>query len=173
MGLEDRLLPKGRVQRPALVFLRLLWQIHHGLQAASKQMERAIGVTGPQRLVLRLLAERPGMTASELAELLHLDPSTLTGIVRRLERGGLVRRAADPLDGRRFLLAPTLRARAVISRPGTIEERVEAALGVLSTDAVEGAGATLALVAAGLHSVPAPANGSRAPRRKRGRRASR
>ena len=66
--------------------------------------ERQIGLTGQQRLVLRFLGESPGMTAGDLAQVLHLDPSTLTGIVWRLERGGFVRRAADPHDGRRFLL---------------------------------------------------------------------
>ena len=61
--------------------------------------------TGPQRLVIRLLSETPGMTAGELARALHLDPGTLSGIIARLVRDRLIRRAADPHDERRFLLA--------------------------------------------------------------------
>ena len=64
-----------------LNLLRLLWRVHHGLQSASKRMERDLGITGPQRLVVRLLGNSPGMTAGELASLLHLDPGTLSGIV--------------------------------------------------------------------------------------------
>ena len=74
-------LPPGSPLR----LLRLLWQVHHGLQSASKRMERDLGITGPQRLVVRLLGNSPGMTAGELASLLHLDPGTLSGIVLRIK----------------------------------------------------------------------------------------
>lgn len=66
--------------------MRLLWSIEHGLQRASKRMEAALGVTGPQRLVLRVLDQSPEMTAQGLAQLLHLHPSTVTGILQRLEK---------------------------------------------------------------------------------------
>jgi MarR family transcriptional regulator, organic hydroperoxide resistance regulator len=152
MATSLRTLELDRVsERTALSFLRLLWEIHHGLQAASKRMEREIGLTGPQRLVLRILDGSPGMTASQLAELLHLDRSTLTGIVRRLQRGGFVRRAADPHDGRRFLLAVTPKARTAISNlTGTIEQRIESALGTVLASQLAGAEAALAVVAAAL-----------------------
>src|SRR5690242_13738362 len=55
-----------------LHFMQLLWELHHNLQARSKRMESTHGVTGPQRLVLRLVARYPGMSAGELAALLRL-----------------------------------------------------------------------------------------------------
>lgn len=151
-----RTLADSSPELAALGFLRLLWEIHHGLSTFSKRMQRDIGLTGPQRLVLRLLGESPGMTPGELAESLHLDPSTLTGIVRRLQRGRFVRRAVDPLDRRRHLLAVTPRARAATSvRTGTVEERVAGALGALSAREIESTKRGLLLVAKELR-IPRP-----------------
>ena len=52
---------------PVLDFMRLLWGIEHRLQSASKRMEAALGITGPQRLVLRVVARFPGLSAGDLA----------------------------------------------------------------------------------------------------------
>jgi DNA-binding MarR family transcriptional regulator len=40
-----------------------------------------VGVTGPQRLVLRVVGLFPGMSAGELATVLRVHPSTLTGVL--------------------------------------------------------------------------------------------
>ncbi|KOV97556.1 MarR family transcriptional regulator [Streptomyces sp. NRRL B-1140] len=60
---------------------------------------RAYGLTPQQGKLLCVLLERPyGM--SELGETLGLAKSSLTGLVDRTVRRGLVRREADPRDGR-------------------------------------------------------------------------
>ena len=46
-----------------LEFMRLLWALHHGMQSTSKRMEATLGLTGPQRLVLRLVGRFPGIAA--------------------------------------------------------------------------------------------------------------
>ena len=46
---------------PVLDFMRLLWSVEHGLQSTSKRMEATLGITGPQRLVLRIVTARPGL----------------------------------------------------------------------------------------------------------------
>lgn len=97
----------------ALEFLRLLWELDHSLQRRSKRMSKERGLTGPQSLVLRMVGRFPGIPAGELAELLHLHPSTLTGIVARLESGGWLTRRPDPRDRRRMLLGLTERGRAL------------------------------------------------------------
>jgi DNA-binding MarR family transcriptional regulator len=90
-----------------LSLLSALWQLDHALQARSRQMAQTLGVTGPQRFVLRLVTRTPGISAGELARQLHLDPSTLTGVLRRLEARGLLERKRDAADGRRQLLTAT------------------------------------------------------------------
>ena len=37
-----------------LDFMRMLWALDHALQSASKRMEANFGLTGPQRLVVRI-----------------------------------------------------------------------------------------------------------------------
>ena len=53
-----------------------------------------------------LLRERGAMTGSNLAALTGLTTGAITGVVARLEVAGLVRRAADPVDGRKQILSP-------------------------------------------------------------------
>jgi DNA-binding MarR family transcriptional regulator len=114
---------------PVLDFLRLLWSIEHGLQRTSKRMERQFGITGPQRLVLRVIGQFPGLSLGELAEIVRLHPSTITGIVQRLVSGGVVTRQPDPNDSRRARLHLTpASGRFVQLSIGTIEETVRQAL---------------------------------------------
>lgn len=113
-----------------LGFMRLLWAVVHGMQRTSKQMDRVLGVTGPQRLVVRVLGSMPGISAGRLAGFLQLHPSTLTGVLRRLEQRKLIRRAPHPADARRAVLSlDTLGERVNDARAGTVEEAVRRALG--------------------------------------------
>ena len=108
-----------------LEFMRLVWALHHGLQATSKRMAVQLGVTGPQRLVLRLVGRRPGISAGELADLLRVHPSTLTGVLRRLEERAFLARKADPEDRRRAVLTLSAAGRAIDAvRGGTVEAAV-------------------------------------------------
>ncbi len=64
------------ILEPVLGFMRLLWGVEHGLQSASKRMEITHRITGPQRLVLRVVALFPGMSAGDLAHVLLLHPKS-------------------------------------------------------------------------------------------------
>ena len=70
---------------PVLEFLRLMWAVDHELHRVSKAMIGRLGLTAPQRLAVRFVGRQPGLTPGHLAELLHLDPGTVSGIVKRLE----------------------------------------------------------------------------------------
>ena len=109
--------------------MQLLWEVDHELQILSKRMEGRLGVTGPQRLALVVIASHPELSAGELAARLKLDPSTVTGLLRRLEAGGLIRREWDSLDGRRMRLTLTARGRqANRRRVGTVESAMREVL---------------------------------------------
>jgi DNA-binding MarR family transcriptional regulator len=132
----------------ALDFLRALWRIEHGLQSASKRMEIKLGLTGPQRLVLRILREHPGLTAADLSSVVRLHASTVTGILQRLERKALVSRHRDPEDNRRVRLQVAPKARKLASqRKGTVEAAVEDALLRQSPADVEAAHRVLSAIA--------------------------
>jgi DNA-binding MarR family transcriptional regulator len=107
---------------PVLEFLRSLWALDHALQRASKRMTLAIGVTGPQRLVVRIVGRFPGISAGELARVMHVHPSTLTGVLDRLEKRRLIRRVSDPRDARRSLFRLTAAGERIdATLAGTIE----------------------------------------------------
>jgi DNA-binding MarR family transcriptional regulator len=109
--------------------MRLLWAVDHGLQSTSKRMESTLGLTGPQRLVLRLVGRFPGITAGRLAQILHVHPSTLTGVLKRLEKRGLLERKSDPLDGRKALFALTEAGKQLdVPSQGTVESAVQRVL---------------------------------------------
>jgi len=108
-----------------LRFMRLLWAVAHGLERTSKRMVGELGVTGPQRLALRVVGLFPDVSAGEVAAILHVHPSTLTGILRRLVDQRLLRRVDDPRDRRRAMLRLTARgARVNAARGGTVEGAV-------------------------------------------------
>jgi DNA-binding MarR family transcriptional regulator len=120
---------------PILEFMKLLWAVDHGLQSASKRMEASFGITGPQRLVVRIVGRFPGISAGALADVLHVHPSTLTGVLRRLEARGVVQRRGDPKDGRRALFGLTMRGKKLDTlRTGLVEQAVKRALARLPSD---------------------------------------
>lgn len=131
-----------------LDFMRIIWRIDHALQTTSKRTEATIGVTAPQRLVLRIVGRFPGMPAGHLAELLHVHPSTLTGVLKRLERQGLLRRRADFRDRRRALLSLTEKGRAFdVEAEGTVEAAIQDALERSPREKVQSAREVLVTIA--------------------------
>lgn len=112
-----------------LQFMQALWAVVHGLDTTSKRMMQVIGVTGPQRMVLRVVGLFPGLSAGDVSRILHVHPSTLTGILQRLVQQRLVTRVGDDVDRRRAVLRLTTRGRRVnrITR-GTVESAVAQAL---------------------------------------------
>jgi DNA-binding MarR family transcriptional regulator len=101
-------------------------------------MHRELGLTGPQRLVLRIVGRFPGLPAGELAALLHVHPSTLSGVLARLEEGGWLARHVDPRDRRRALLGLTAKGRTLDrGAAGTIEAELCAVLDAGKTTDVE------------------------------------
>jgi DNA-binding MarR family transcriptional regulator len=112
-----------------LQFMRLLWALVHALQMRSKEMSKLFGVTGPQRLVLRVVGLFPGVSPGALAEILHLHPSTVTGVLHRLVEHGLLRRSTHPGDRRRTLLVLTPKGvRVNASQKRTVECAVQETL---------------------------------------------
>lgn len=123
---------------PPLTFLRILWGLGHALERRSKAMERTLGVTGPQRLAVRMVGLHPGIHPRDLAMLLCVHPSTLTGILQRLVDAGFVAREVDPIDGRRARLYLTPAGEGVdAATAGTVEDAVRKALDGLDPADIE------------------------------------
>lgn len=135
----------------ALDFMRLLWAMDHDLQRRSRRMEVEIGVTGLQRIVIRLIGRFPDVTAGRLAELVHVHPSTLTGVLKRLVERGFVARARDAGDARVAHFSLTAEGDRIDgSQVGTVEAAVRRALARIPPDKVDAAKDVLATVASEL-----------------------
>ena len=141
-----------------LEFMRVLWALDHALQERSKAMGANLGVTSPQRLALRIIDLRPGITSGEVAQMLHLDPSTLTGVLQRLEKRGLLIRRKDKEDGRRARLEITGKGRTLLGeQQHTVESILRKAINAEKDKAVRKATVVLQHLTQAIISAPPPA----------------
>jgi DNA-binding MarR family transcriptional regulator len=149
--------PLGR----ALDFLRRVSELNHALERVSSRMERTLGVTAQQRLVLRCVGKYPGITAGQLATVLHLDPGTVSASLRRLAERKLLVRRHDPRDKRRVVLGLTATGRK-LDQPttGTVEHAVQQLFDQLDEVDISTTGTVLARLSTLLQQVsnesPAP-----------------
>ena len=111
-------------------------------------MQVQIGITAPQRLALRIVGKFPNLMPSELADLMHLDRGTLSGIVERLVAQEFLRRTPHEADGRSVTLQLTARGRDFDrDTPGTVEASVRRALAKLSRAQIQHASEVLEVLA--------------------------
>jgi MarR family transcriptional regulator, transcriptional regulator for hemolysin len=97
----------------------LPFEIAETAHALRKNFDRravGLGVTRAQWKVLFRLTRHPGLRQIELADLLDIEPITLSRIIDRLEEAGLVERAADPADRRAWRLHVTARAEPLVEK---------------------------------------------------------
>jgi DNA-binding MarR family transcriptional regulator len=73
----------------------------------NAKMNRQYGVTGPQGGVLRSLRDSGPASSAELSRTLYVTPSTMTGLIDRLESKGLVERIKKVGDRRVLMITLT------------------------------------------------------------------
>ncbi|MFO1183462.1 MAG: MarR family transcriptional regulator [Bauldia sp.] len=101
----------------ALIILRLMdatlpsrninFLIHDVARLLKRAVDRRaalVGFTRAQWHVLAVLKSHEGLKQSQIADLIEVEPITLSRQVDRLERAGLVERRADPDDRRAYRL---------------------------------------------------------------------
>jgi DNA-binding MarR family transcriptional regulator len=109
----------------------LLAQTCKLLRARAHALLEEIGLYRGQQFVLHALWAEEGITHSKLAERLHVRPATMTNMLKRMEKAGLVERRQDTADQRV--------SRVFLTDAGrNIREEVEAAWGELEVQAFAG-----------------------------------
>jgi MarR family transcriptional regulator, organic hydroperoxide resistance regulator len=99
----------------------------------TKQLARQHGLTGPQVTALKILEGLGRLSLSELSARMSAKNSTITGIVDRMERDGLVRRERSEDDRRVVHIRATHKGqRIAASVPVTAMEIFGSALRSLS-----------------------------------------
>jgi DNA-binding MarR family transcriptional regulator len=81
--------------------------INFSLQRQSKELMKSFDITGPQMGALRLISRHPEIQLKELADLMYLHVSTVSGIVDRLETAGYLTRIRKSDDRRAIHISLT------------------------------------------------------------------
>lgn len=128
-------------------FAFMLHDVARLLRTFADHKAAQFGMTRAQWAVLVRLDRCEGLKQSELAEMLDLQPITLTRLLDKLSDSGLIERRADPTDRRAKRLYLTPAARPLIERLAVLgEEMMESALAGIEPAGIEQAVAQLAVV---------------------------
>ena len=107
----------------------------HALQSGSRSAEEAVGLTGAQLFVLEKLEQSRQLSVNELAEATHTRQSTVSVVVSKLVKKGLVLRVRSEADARVQQLSITKRGVAKLtSAPETVQDRLVRALKKMSSE---------------------------------------
>src|SRR5438477_9525390 len=105
-----------RPRNPRREFAFVLNDVARLLRTYADQRARRLGITRAQWAVMARLEHAEGLKQSELAEMLDLQPITLTRLVDRLCANGMVERRSDHSDRRAKRLHLTPLARPLMDR---------------------------------------------------------
>lgn len=129
---------EGAGPRKELINFRILKSLRQIMQAVdlhSRHLTQVYSITGPQLVCLLSISENGPVTLSELAQTIYLSPSTVVGIVDRLEREGFVRRERSTVDRRVVFIDATEKGREFLEKaPSPIQEQLELRLRELPVD---------------------------------------
>src|ERR1700739_2663724 len=128
-------------------FAFMLNDVARMLRTYADHKAAQFGITRAQWVVLVRLDRSEGMKQSELAEMLDLQPISLTRLLDRLCECGLIERRPDPVDRRAKRLFLTPAARPLLEKLGDLgEELMATALTGVEREAVERMVAQLSIV---------------------------
>lgn len=96
--------------------IRLLAECYHAFEQMSGAHVRGLGLTPAQFDILATLGNTPGMSFKELGEKTLITKGTLTGVIDRLEKKGLVQRAVRIDDRRSTIVHLTQRGQTEFER---------------------------------------------------------
>ena len=129
METSSRLQDSGNVSEQVLVALRKIIQ---SIELHSRTLVKRFGLTSPQLIVLREIKAHGEVTAGEIAHAVSLSQATVTGIIERLEKRGLIYRQRSCNDRRKILLQATQEAVTLLAEaPPLMQESFIKAFGEL------------------------------------------
>lgn len=114
------------------------------VQGYSKRAERVAGLTGPQLWAIKVLSESAPIMVSDLARRMYLHPSTVIGILDRLETRGLAKRTRSTEDRRVVTVALTRKGKDAVKKVPVVAQ------GLLLTGLEELSDADLRLISKGI-----------------------
>ncbi len=99
-------------------------RIMHAVELHSRRLVENVGLTGPQLAVLRKTAQLGRTPIGSLARAVHLSQPTVTGILDRLEKRGLLQRTRDEHDRRAVNISVTPAGQELLGRaPSLLQDQ--------------------------------------------------
>ncbi|MEZ6194571.1 MAG: MarR family transcriptional regulator [Planctomycetota bacterium] len=134
MRIEDR--PAAPYQPRVLESIR---RITRAVELHSRRLMAVYRITGPQLGCLHEIAAAGELSPGVLARAVHLSPSTVIGILDRLEERGLVTRRRSASDRRVVRVALTAEGESFVSRaPSPLHDTLAAAMDELPESELAG-----------------------------------
>ncbi|RZI75130.1 MAG: homoprotocatechuate degradation operon regulator HpaR [Variovorax sp.] len=101
---------------------RLLLQAREAVMAHTRPSLREHALSDQQWRVLRVLGEHGAVDIGRVAREAYILGPSLTGVLARMERDGLVQRTRDPADQRRTVIEATSQGKKLVKRLSTTIE---------------------------------------------------
>ena len=114
-----------------------IYSLAKELVALYRPILEGLDLTYPQYLVMILIWENEKMTGSQIGELLSLDKSTVTPILKRLEQKHLVEKKRCKRDERVVYISLTDEGKFMESKAVTVRQQLLEALPVSMDDLSE------------------------------------
>lgn len=113
-----------------------LYAASRAMTAAYRPMLEELGLTYPQYLVMIVLWESDDLTIKALGERLYLDSGTLTPMIKRMERAGLLKRTRDEHDERNVRVTLTRQGRALRKQATEVPQKMACLVGISFEEAM-------------------------------------
>ena len=124
--------------------IRLCNQLCFPLYLCSKEMTRLyrpfleeLDLTYTQYVVMMFFWEKKSATEKELSRTLTIDPSTLTPLIRTLERKGFIERTVNPEDKRSRIFSVTKKGEKLADRAVEVPKKIGSCLGLSLEEAAQ------------------------------------
>ncbi len=138
----------------------LIYDVARLVRTKFDQRARASGMTRAQWQILVRVERRPGLSQSELAAILDVEPITVARLVDRLEKRGLLERRPDPSDRRIWRLHNRPPAQPILEEISAYHQElirdIDAHIGAAAREAMVDA---LLAVRARVNAIPDPLSG--------------
>lgn len=108
-----------------------------GINRVYRDLLTELGVTYPQYLVMLVLWERDGINVSQICDKLFLETTTLTPLLKRLEKRGLVDRRRSKVDERQVIVSLTAEGKALRAKAELLPDCVVEAMGRTPEELIE------------------------------------
>jgi len=96
--------------------MQSLRRIFKAIQDYSHKVSEEFGITGPQLWALKTISQNESLSLSDLGKRMYLHPSTITGVIDRLEKKRYVARIRDQVDRRVIYVQLTAEGKRLAKR---------------------------------------------------------